>query len=64
MSDNDIPPTDQPVEDRPPDAPLEMPIPRLPRPPFWMVAILLVVVTVSWSGGTQQATATRLFTDF
>src|SRR5277367_1504799 len=29
-------------------APVEMPIPRLPRPPFWMIAIALVSVVITW----------------
>jgi mono/diheme cytochrome c family protein len=29
-------------------APVEMPIPRLPRPPFWMIALALVMVVVTW----------------
>jgi len=29
-------------------APVEMPIPRLPRPPFWMIAIALISVVVTW----------------
>jgi len=32
----------------PPDAPAEMPPPRLPRPPFWLIAIGLVTVTGTW----------------
>ncbi len=31
-----------------PPAPAEMPIPRLPKPPFFLVAILLVAVVFSW----------------
>ena len=30
------------------DAPAELPVPRLPHPPFWMVAIALVGVVVTW----------------
>jgi mono/diheme cytochrome c family protein len=29
-------------------APVEMPIPRLPRPPFWMIALALVMVVITW----------------
>src|ERR1700722_15029129 len=29
-------------------APVEMPIPRLPRPPFWMIAIALISVVITW----------------
>jgi mono/diheme cytochrome c family protein len=29
-------------------APVELPIPRLPRPPFWMIALALVMVVVTW----------------
>src|ERR1700684_775294 len=29
-------------------APVELPMPRLPRPPFWMIAIALVMVVVTW----------------
>ena len=29
-------------------APVELPIPRLPRPPFWMVAIALIGVVATW----------------
>jgi len=29
-------------------APVELPMPRLPRPPFWMVAIALIGVVATW----------------
>lgn len=29
-------------------APVEMPLPRLPRPPFWMIAIALIGVVATW----------------
>ena len=29
-------------------APVELPMPRLPRPPFWMIAIALVGVVITW----------------
>jgi mono/diheme cytochrome c family protein len=29
-------------------APVEMPLPRLPRPPFWMIALALVGIVVTW----------------
>jgi len=29
-------------------APVELPLPRLPRPPFWMVALALVSVVATW----------------
>lgn len=29
-------------------APVEMPIPRLPRPPFWMIGLALVGIVVTW----------------
>jgi mono/diheme cytochrome c family protein len=32
----------------PPDAPAEMPAPRLPRPPFWAIGIGIVAVVLSW----------------
>ncbi len=28
--------------------PVEMPSPRLPRPPFWMVAMALIGVVATW----------------
>ena len=40
-----------------PDAPVEMPAPRLPRPPFWMIAIGLVSVVASWIPLTLAARA-------
>jgi mono/diheme cytochrome c family protein len=30
------------------DAPAELPVPRLPRPPFWMISIALVGVVLTW----------------
>jgi mono/diheme cytochrome c family protein len=47
MSDHDIP-SSEGFEDFPPDAPAEMPPPRLPRPPFWLIAIGLVTVCGTW----------------
>jgi mono/diheme cytochrome c family protein len=32
----------------PANAPVELPIPRLPRPPFWLVGLALVSVVVTW----------------
>jgi mono/diheme cytochrome c family protein len=32
----------------PHDAPAELPAPPLPRPPFWMIAIALVSIVVTW----------------
>jgi mono/diheme cytochrome c family protein len=29
-------------------APVELPIPRLPRPPFWMIALALIAIVVTW----------------
>jgi mono/diheme cytochrome c family protein len=29
-------------------APVEMPLPRLPRPPFWMIAIALIGIVATW----------------
>ena len=29
-------------------APVEMPMPRLPRPPFWMIALALIMVVITW----------------
>jgi mono/diheme cytochrome c family protein len=29
-------------------APVEMPIPRLPRPPFWMISLALISVVATW----------------
>jgi len=34
--------------DLPHDAPVELPLPPLPRPPFWMVALALISVVASW----------------
>jgi mono/diheme cytochrome c family protein len=51
MSEKDIPSSSGHAaghEDPPPDAPAEMPVPRLPRPPFWMIAIGIVAVVASW----------------
>jgi mono/diheme cytochrome c family protein len=48
MSDQDIHSSDRFAEDLPPDAPAEMPPPRLPRPPFWLIAIGLVTVCGTW----------------
>jgi mono/diheme cytochrome c family protein len=36
------------VEDLPLDAPAELPLPPLPRPPFWMVAFAMVSVVATW----------------
>jgi len=36
------------VTELPLDAPAELPLPPLPRPPFWMVAIALVSIVVTW----------------
>jgi mono/diheme cytochrome c family protein len=30
------------------DAPAELPIPQLPRPPFWMVSLAMISVVVTW----------------
>jgi len=46
MSEKDIHSSE--AMDLPPDAPAEMPPPRLPRPPFWLIAIGLVAVVGSW----------------
>jgi mono/diheme cytochrome c family protein len=32
----------------PADAPVQLPMPPLPRPPFWMIAVALVGVVVTW----------------
>jgi mono/diheme cytochrome c family protein len=48
MSENDIHSSTDDVEYLPPDAPAEMPAPRLPRPPFWLIAIGLVGVVGTW----------------
>jgi mono/diheme cytochrome c family protein len=29
-------------------APVEMPMPRLPRPPFWMIALALMMIVITW----------------
>ena len=29
-------------------APVELPNPRLPKPPFWMIALALVMVVITW----------------
>src|SRR5579871_1289980 len=29
-------------------APMELPTPRLPRPPFWMVALALISIVGTW----------------
>jgi hypothetical protein len=29
-------------------APVEMPLPRLPRPPFWMVSLALIMIVATW----------------
>ena len=47
MSENDIHSSNDHA-DLPADAPVEMPLPRLPRPPFWMISIALVAVVASW----------------
>jgi mono/diheme cytochrome c family protein len=30
------------------DAPAELPVPQLPRPPFWMVSLAMILVVVTW----------------
>jgi mono/diheme cytochrome c family protein len=48
MAEKDIHSSADLVDRLPPDAPAEMPPPRLPRPPFWLIAIGLVAVVGSW----------------
>jgi len=48
MSDQDIHSSRGFADDLLPDAPAEMPPPRLPRPPFWLIAIGLVTVVGTW----------------
>jgi mono/diheme cytochrome c family protein len=47
MSQKDIPSSSEHA-DLPADAPAEMPVPRLPRPPFLMISIGIVAVVASW----------------
>jgi len=43
------PPADEPEDTGgSPDIPAELPLPPLPRPPFWLMAIFLVGVVITW----------------
>jgi mono/diheme cytochrome c family protein len=37
-----------PISEMPKDAPAELPLPPLPRPPFWMVSVALISIVVTW----------------
>lgn len=59
MSDMPLPPYD-PNE----PAPAELPVPRLPRPPFWLISVSLIMVVATWlplsvTGRARTTTSTE-----